>query len=222
MPREAYQERLENLRGEVGAMADRALDQFEESVDVLASGDEMRAQSVIEADESLNEWYLDIESECIDLFALQQPVASDLRFVASSFKIATDLERIGDLATNLAAYGRDADGELFPEVEVEPIAAEAGEMVEEAITAYTHGDADRARAVAADDDTVDDLCLAASEAIVRELVAMEQSEAPMDATLEDVSLALLTIRDLERIGDHAVNICARTVYMVESDDELIY
>ena len=222
MPRDAYQERLADLRGEVGAMADRALGQFEDAVDVLSSGDEMDAQAVIEADEALNEWYLDIESECIDLFALQQPAASDLRLVASSFKIVTDLERIGDLATNLAAYGRDADGDLFPEIEVDPIAAEAGEMVAEAMAAYARNDAERARAVAASDDTVDDFCLAASESVVRELVAMEQAEASMDATLEDVSRALLTIRDLERIGDHAVNICARTVYMVESDDELIY
>ena len=221
MPREAYQERLQELRGEVGAMADRTLDQYEAAVEVLESGDEQRARTIIEGDEALNQWSLDLESDCVELLALQQPAASDLRFVASSFKIVTDLERIGDLATNLAAYGRDADGDLFPTVDPGPIATCAGKMVKEAMDAYAVGDADRARSIAARDDTLDELSMQASESVVRALVAMEKM-GDVDATIDDVSRALLTIRDLERVGDHAVNICARTVYIVESDDELIY
>ena len=223
MARNSYRDRLETLRGEVGAMADVTLDRYREAVSVLETGDAETAQRVIEGDEALNDWYLDIEGECIELFALQQPVASDLRFVASSFKIVTDIERIGDLATNLAAYGRNADGDFAEPVDVEPIADSAGDLVADAVDAYTRGDAAAARTVAGRDEQLDERCKRASEAVVRELMTTSvEGDRDLDERLERASRALLTIRDLERVGDHAANICARTLYMIENDDELIY
>ncbi|MEF8814893.1 MAG: phosphate signaling complex protein PhoU [Halovenus sp.] len=222
MARSSYQERLLDLRGNVGAMADRALKRYDQSITVLETGDSELARRIIEGDRELNEWYLNIESECVELIALQQPVASDLRFITSSFKIVTDLERIGDLATNLAAYGRDAAGELLETVDVAPIATEAGEMARDAMEAYTTDNADQARDIAARDDQLDDQCRQASERVVRNLLTVDTRSLDIESTLEDVSRALLTVRDLERVGDHAVNICARTLYMVENDDELIY
>jgi len=221
MPRNSYQDRLEQLRGEVGAMGDLTQERYEGAVSVLDSGEAETARRIIEGDEELNEWYLDIEGECIELIALQQPVASDLRFIASSFKIVTDLERIGDLATNLAGYGRAADGEIFDAVDIDQLATTAGEMVEEAMAAYAVDDIDAAREVAAKDDELDEQCRQASEAIVRTLLTAD-SGIDVEAELENVSRTLLTIRDIERVGDHAVNICARTLYMVDNDDELIY
>ena len=222
MPRNAYQKRLDALRGDVGAMADLTLDRYEGAVSVLSSGDPDDARAIIEGDDEINEWYLDLENDCIELLALQQPVASDLRFVASSFKIATDLERVGDLATNLARYGRDTEGELFAAVDATSIATEAGEMVADAMDAYARNDAQAARAVAARDDDLDEQCRQASDTVVRRLMVMSDQNGDLDATLQNVTRALLTIRDLERVGDHAVNIAARTLYMVENDDELIY
>jgi phosphate transport system protein len=223
MARNSYRDRLERLRGEVGAMADLTLDRYREAVSVLDSGDPETANRVIESDDELNDWYLDIEGECIDLFALQQPVASDLRFVASSFKIVTDIERVGDLATNLASYGRNAGGDFSEPVEVEPIADRAGEMVADAVDAYTRDDASAARTVAARDEQLDDQCKRASETIVRDLMTTSvEGDRDLEQRLERASRALLTIRDLERVGDHAVNICARTLYMIETDDGLIY
>ncbi len=222
MARTSYQERLEDLRGNVGAMADRALDRYDQSVTVLETGDAELARRIIEGDRELNEWYLDIESECVELIALQQPVASDLRFIASSFKITTDLERIGDLATNLAAYGREAAGELLETVDVAPLATEAGEMARDAMEAYTTDDAAQARDTAARDDQLDDQCRQASERVVRSLLTVDTRPFDIESTLEDVSRALLAVRDIERVGDHAVNICARTLYMVENDEALIY
>jgi phosphate transport system protein len=203
-------------------MADRALKRYDQSTTVLETGDTQLARRIIERDRELNEWYLDIESECVELIALQQPVASDLRFIASSFKIATDLERIGDLATNLAAYGRDAAGELLETVDVAPIATEAGEMARDAMEAYTTDNADQARDIAARDDQLDDQCRQASERVVRTLLTVDTRSLDIESTLEDASRALLTVRDIERVGDHAVNICARTLYMVENDEALIY
>lgn len=222
MARNSYRDRLDRLRGEVGAMADVALDRYREAVSVLETGDPETARRVIDGDEELNDWYLDIERECIDLFALQQPVASDLRFVASSFKIVTDIERIGDLATNLASYGRDAGGDFSDQVAVEPIADSAGSMVADAMDAYTRGDAAAARTVAARDEQLDEQCKHASETVVRELMTTRIARDNLDERLERATRALLTIRDLERVGDHAVNVCARTLYMTETDDGLIY
>ncbi|MFC6722208.1 phosphate signaling complex protein PhoU [Halobacteriaceae archaeon SHR40] len=220
MPRTSYQDELATLRGEVGAMADLTLDRYWEAVEVLESGDPQQAQRIIDGDTELNDWYLDIERECIDLIALQQPLASDLRFVASSFKIVTDLERIGDLACNLAEYGRELGGTT--DVDVEPIARLAGEMVEAAMAAYTTADADTARSVVVRDEQLDGQCKRASETIVRQLVTDGVGAEPIDQRLQRVSRLLVTIRDIERVGDHAVNIAARTQYMIENDDDLIY
>jgi len=220
MARKGYRERLRTLRGEVGAMADSVLDQYRDAVDVLETGDERAAEAVIAENDRINEWYLDIEANCVQLLALQQPVAGDLRFIASSFKIVTDLERISDLAVNLAEYGRAAGGDLG--VDVELIAREAGRMVEAAADAYTTDDAARAREIAGLDDDLDQQCRDASEDVVIGLMASDPSDPAVEQRLSDVSRVLLTIRDVERVGDHAVNICARTVYMVEHDDELLY
>lgn len=221
MARENYQAKLDALRNDVQAMADTALERYELALDVLETGDEETAQQIIEGDHELNQQYLDIEGDCIGLLALEQPVAGDLRFIASSFKIVTDLERIGDLATNLARYGRQADGGL--DIHARPIGTTAAEMVEDAMTAYVEDDADAARAIAARDDALDERCQETSETIIRELMTTRAWDpAEVEATLERASQALLTVRDIERVGDHAVNICARTLYMVEHDDDLIY
>ena len=223
MARNSYQTQLADLRGEVTAMADTTRSWYDRSLAVLDSGDAEAADWIIEQDEDINQWYLDIESDCIELLALQQPVASDLRFIASSFKIVTDLERVGDLATNLARYGREAAGELVVGADIGPLGDTAGEMVSDAMEAYITEDAELARQVAARDDDLDADCRAASEQVVRHLMMTQQEgDRSVDTAVDDVSRALLTIRDIERIGDHAVNICARTLYMVENDDELIY
>jgi phosphate transport system protein len=208
---------------------------------------------VIEADEAINDRYLVLESDCIDLLALQQPVASDLRFVASSFKIVTDLERVGDLATNLGTYALADDRRLDAAVDLRGIGAVVDEMLETALDAYAADDAAACRAVADRDDEVDALCERASQRIVRELIAraatpdgdveaVDEAEAisadstgasdgagdlaidgwSVERLLDDVSRVLLAIRDLERVGDHAVNIAARTLYTADNDTSLLY
>jgi phosphate transport system protein len=219
MARQSYQELLQRLRGQVGALGDRVLDQYRTATEVLQTGDPAAAETVAATDETVNDWYLDIESDCVELLALEQPVAGDLRLVASSFKIVTDLERIGDLATNLATYGRESGGDLGT-LEVGQIAALAGEMVEGAMDAYLTEDADAAREVAGQDDLLDRRCREVSSALVREL--LHADGVAIDRQPEAATRALLTIRDIERVGDHAVNVCARTVYMIDHDADLLY
>jgi phosphate transport system protein len=224
MPREGYQEKLEQLREDVLYMSEVVLEQLRDGLDALEQKDEDLAWDVIEGDHEINELYLELEQECVDLLALQQPVAGDLRFIAASFKIITDLERIGDLATNLGDYTLDAEEELFPDVDVQAIGEEVVEMIERSMEAYAGEDPEACYAIADYDDDVDEMCERASETVARDLIERQDidTEEEVERVMQDVYRLLLTIRDLERVGDHAVNIAARTLYMVENDDDLLY
>ena len=221
MARNEYQEDLEVLRGDVLEMGERVVGGYGDALEALETKDGDLAAAVIDGDAAVNERYLDLEADCIDLFALQQPVAGDLRFVASSFKILTDLERVGDLATNLAEYALEAERERYPEVDIRYIGEQARAMLADALAAYDDGDAEAARAVAARDDEIDRLCEAAGETVVEDLIRTDYGD-DIGTILDDASRLLLTVRDLERVADHAVNVCARVVYMVEHDDALLY
>jgi len=224
MARQQYQSRLQELRDDVLYMSELVAEQLRRGLDALDEKDERLAEEVIEGDGEINRLYLELESECIDLIALQQPVAGDLRFIASSFKIITDLERIGDLATNLGGYALSAEREAYPEVDIRQIGDATLEMVEQSMEAYANEETDRCFALAERDDEVDAMCQAASQTVVRSLLETDafDEETAVDETFQDVSRLFLTIRDLERVGDHAVNIAARTLYMVEQNDELLY
>jgi phosphate transport system protein len=227
MARTDYQSSLEDLRDDVLYMSELVAERLRTGLDALERKDDRLAREVIEGDAEINEMYLELEGECIDLIALQQPVASDLRFIAASFKIITDLERIGDLAVNLGGYTLDAERDLFPDVDMQRIGRATLEMLEDAMNAYANEDVDACYAVADRDDEVDAMCEAASELVVRDLIEGDylgesEDDAEIETLMQDISRLLLTIRDLERVGDHAVNIAARTLYMAENSDELLY
>jgi phosphate transport system protein len=224
MPREGYQEKLQALREDVLYMSEVVLERLRAGLDALDRKDEDLAWDVIEGDHEVNELYLDLESECIDLLALQQPVAGDLRFIAASFKIITDLERIADLATNLGDYTLEARRSVFPDVDIQTIGTQTAEMVEDAMAAYADEDPEACYAIADRDDEIDAACERASETVARELIEREGvgTDEEIERLMQDVYRLLLTIRDLERVGDHAVNIAARSLYMVENDDDLLY
>ncbi|GAB3691752.1 phosphate signaling complex protein PhoU [Salinarchaeum chitinilyticum] len=246
MPRESFQDDLDRLQADVVGMGDHVLAQLDDALTALETADADLAREVVDGDAAVNERYLDLEARCVDLFALQQPVASDLRFVAASFKILTDLERVGDLATNLGQYALaagDDGGPLLvasandagaaesatvdaPPASVTEIGRDAQAMFVDAMAAFENDDADACTEIAQRDDALDVLCQRAGEEVVRELLATgtdpeTATEWDVEAALDDVSRLLLTIRDLERVGDHAVNVAARTYYMVEHDPTLI-
>ena len=226
MARESYQDQLDQLRSNVLYMGELVGDRLRTALSAMESKDDESAMAVIHGDQEINELYLELEGDCVDLLALQQPVASDLRFIAASFKIITDLERIGDLATNLADYSLDADRDVFPEVDIQSIGDETLAMLEEAMVAFETEESETCLKIADWDEDVDDQCRDASEAVVRDLMERNIDHQTDDEEIEhlmnDVSRLLLTIRDLERVGDHATNIAARTLYMSEGDDQLIY
>jgi phosphate transport system protein len=219
MSRTDYQQQLEALRTDVVEMSTLACQRLRQALEAYERRDPGLAGDVIEGDHGLNELYLELEQRCIELIALQQPVAGDLRFIASSFKIITDLERIGDLAVNIGEYATRGDQSRYPDIDIAAIGERTVGMVEDAVAAYETDDAAATRDVAAADDEVDARCERASEIVVENLLETEVGD---ESLFEDVSRMLLTIRDLERVGDHAVNIAARTLYMVDNDDGLIY
>ncbi|ESS07990.1 MAG: phosphate uptake regulator, PhoU [uncultured archaeon A07HN63] len=234
MSREQYQDRLSELRTEVVLLAELVLERYEAAVEAAEAGDLRQADQIVRQDDEINRWYLELEGECIDLIARHQPVAGDLRLITASFKIITDLERIGDLATNLA--GRtEYDVGIHPAVDIRSLGMTAAEMVETAVEAYETEDADACRAVATDDDALDSNCEATTEAIIRDLItqraASDARESAADSVeegadslvaVDKTTQGLLTVRDIERVGDHAVNIAARTLYMIDNDEELLY
>ncbi|WP_224334382.1 phosphate signaling complex protein PhoU [Haloprofundus halobius] len=223
MPRDEYQSQLESLREDVLYMSEVVSERLRMGMDALEQKDDQLAEEIIEGDAEINRMYLDLEQQCIDLIALQQPVAGDLRFIAASFKIITDLERIADLATNLGQYAKSAERDVFPDVDIQRIGDLTLEMLDEAMDAYAQDNAEACYAIAERDDELDAMCEAASEIVVRDLIEGETNDdADIESMMQDVSRLLLTIRDLERVGDHAVNIAARTLYMIENDDALIY
>ncbi|KTG28392.1 phosphate signaling complex protein PhoU [Haloferax profundi] len=226
MARTEYQTRLKELEEDVSYLGELAAERVRHALDALDEKDEELAQRVIEGDGEINRLYLDLEQDCIDLLALQQPVAGDLRFVAASFKIITDLERIADLAVNLAQYALDAEQDVYTEVDIQRIGDAALDMVDQAMDAYSTEDSDLCRSVASRDDDLDTMCDEASQTIVRDLITggdfEGDDELDAEESLVDVRRLLLTVRDLERIGDHAVNVAARTLYMIDNDDELLF
>ena len=224
MPRNEYQSQLAELRADVVDMSETVAERLEMGLEALETADEALADEVIEGDAEINQQYLDLEKQCTDLIALQQPVAGDLRFIAASFKIITDLERIADLATNLGEYAKTGETSLFPEIDIQELGAVTLEMLDEAMAAYAEEDREQCYTVDERDDDLDYLCEVASDTVVRELIESDEMDADEDieAFMEDISRFLLTIRDIERIGDHSVNIAARALYMIDNNDELIY
>ncbi|SEV80808.1 phosphate signaling complex protein PhoU [Natrinema salifodinae] len=236
MTREKYRHRLERLREAVVAMGDLVRDRLADACTALYTGDRSLARDVVAGDDEIDDRYLEIEGECLDLLALHQPVAGDLRFVAAAFKVVTDLERVGDLATNLAEYAMDATGSAspLPDVDFERLTALALELLDRAIEAFATEDAAACFTVADRDDELDARCADVTDRVVRTLVELRCEatgenagrprygrDAPVRNVLADVSRTLVVVRDVERVGDHAVNVAARTLYALESDDELL-
>ena len=173
MARKSYQEQLEELREDVLYMSEVVNDRLRMALNAMERKDTEQAKQVIDGDDEVNELYLDLESDCVNLLALQQPVAGDLRFIAATFKIITDLERIGDLAVNLADYTLDAERDMFPEVDVQAIGTVVLGMIEDAMIAYEEEDPDQCFELADRDDDLDEQCRVASEAVVRDLIERE-------------------------------------------------
>ncbi|WP_323676216.1 phosphate signaling complex protein PhoU [Halorubellus sp. PRR65] len=209
-------DRVHDLHASVRTMSEVAREQLDLALAAYRSADAGLARTVVDGDAVLDSLHREVERDCINLIARHHPVATDLRFVVATFKVATDLERVGDLAVKIARRATAEDWAPTLGDDLQDVADLAADIVEDAVHAYLDRDADTARAVAARDDDLDAACEARTEALFRELVG---SGGP---SMTDVTSYLLTVRDLERVGDHGENVAARTVYAVENDPALLY
>jgi phosphate transport system protein len=192
-------------------MSERAEALVELSVEALLGKDEGKAEAVIAADRELDTMELEIESAALELLALQQPMARDLRFIVSAIKVTSDLERVGDHAVNIAQAALRLISQrttITPDPAIEDMARRARAMLGDAIDAFLRADGALGRNVCARDDQVDSL----HESVFRVLLThMMADPRTINPSLE----YLLVSRNLERVADLATNIGEDAVFLAE-------
>jgi len=208
-----YENELERLRDRVLFMGAKAEEIARRSLAALAARDAELARRAISLDPEVDRLEVEIDELALAVLARRQPVASDLRFVASVLKMVTDLERIGDLGVNIGE--RAAELALHPQLPEQADVVELGEavmlMLHEALDAFVHADEARARAVLEKDEAIDETFSRIFQNLVRTMIARPDS---VDRATRLQSLA----RYLERIADHATNVAERVVFMVRGKD----
>lgn len=208
--RQTFHHRLDEVKTEVARLAAMVTDVIPRGTQILLDCDLEGAKALIEHDDDLDRLTLEIEEKCYALLALQQPMASDLRVIVSALRMASEIERSGDLVVNIVKTMRRIYGdELTPRIRgiIEQMSEEAAKLYKSAIDAYL--DEDDALAAAIDD--MDDVLDALQRDII-EAVIDGHEDAKIDLNTA-VQLALIA-RYYERIGDHAVNMGERVQYLV--------
>lgn len=175
----------------------------------LAQQDTELAARVIEADDQIDQLLIQVETGSLQLMALQQPMARDLRALGTGLKLVTDLERMADHATDIAEVTLRLAGEplIKPLVDIPQMARLAQEMTREALDAFVRGDEAAARAMIAKDDEIDALY----RHVFDDLVEIMQRDP---STVRQATYLIHVAMSLERIGDHATNIGEWTIYLL--------
>ena len=204
-----FDEELKVLKEKLLEMASRAEEQIALAIRALKDREEKLACQVLEREAAINLLDIEIDEMAMRLLALRQPMATDLRFITSAMKIGSDLERIGDLAVNIAERTMDLlkHPQLKPLIDIPRMAEMAQEMVRDALNAFINGDDKLAKEVCERDDRMDKL----NDQVFRELLTYMMQDAGTIARAVDL---ILVGRHLERIADHATNIAEDVIYMV--------
>ena len=212
--RTQYEADLAALKGSLAKMSQLSADAVEDALEALCTADAEEAKGIIKGDTEVNRMERDIEHRCMTLLLRQQPVASDLRRISTAMKVVTDIERIGDHASDIA--------EIIPHLvtvrkEGDPAVSQAiamgrkaYQMIQDAMAALTAEDELAARKVIAADDAVDFDFNAIKHTLAQEIAA---DPAKVDAALD----LLMVIKYLERIGDHAENVAEWVVYLLTGE-----
>lgn len=214
MSREKYQRNLEILKSNVLEMAETSLRMLENSTESLNRLDKDLARETIAMDEIVDEHEMTVDKGVSTLIALQQPMAGDMRLITSCLTMAIDLERLSDLACNMAWVTLEIEGKRD---DVEPLLSRistmseiAQKMLEDAVVAFNSSDAELAKKVTAEDDKLDRLFFENEKEYI-ELMIKDPS------IINNASHLLFVLRYLERIGDHICNICQSIVYLVTAE-----
>lgn len=208
-----FEKDLEELKERLlwmGSLAERAVHQ---SIHSVLDGDEKLARTVLSEESAINELQVEIDDRVVQLLALFQLMAADLRFVLAVARINNDLERIGDQAVNIAQSSQRIlrHPRVKPYVDLPRMSELAEEMVRDALNALVRKDVDLAKDVLVRDDQVDAL----RNQIFRELLSyMMEDSAVVFPAFE----LILVAKNIERIGDHATNVAEDVIYMVAGND----
>lgn len=205
-----FDEELKALKEKILRMGALVEEQIRNSIKALVERDSDLARQVIANDHRVNAMDVEVDEDCLRLIALHQPMAKDLRFITTAMKISTELERMSDLAENIAerAIELNEEPQLKPYIDIPRMAEHAQKMVKETLDAFVNGDNTLARKVCADDDFIDDL----THQIFRELLSY-MIEDPH--TISRAVRITFVAKYIERVADHATNVAELVVYLVE-------
>jgi phosphate transport system protein len=206
-----FHDQLSSLKEQLLGMSSKAEERTDLAVDALLTRDRDKANLVIAGDADLNRLEVAVEQAAVELLALQQPMARDLRFIIGAIKVSNDLERVGDHAVNIAESAirlaeKPKISIRIPEIEV--MARRARKMLSDSLDAFIRADGALGRKVCRDDDVVDSLHDSVFRVLLTHMMADPKTITP--------SLELLLVgRNLERIADLATNIGEDAVYLAE-------
>jgi phosphate transport system protein len=194
----------------MGALAEEAI---YKSIEALKNRDKEMAKSVIDNDSNVDKLELAVDEKCIDLIARYQPMAKDLRFITTGMKINAELERIADIAVDIAQRTLEiADKPLLkPLIDIPKLTAVAQNMVKMSIDAFVKGDIALAKKVLLSDSEADQLRNLIQKELIEDYMVKDGTTAPRAVQL------LLIVRFLERICDHTTNIAEDVIYMVQAE-----
>jgi phosphate transport system protein len=208
-----FQDELEQLKTRLLEMGGLAEDRVRLAVQALVHRDAALVERVLSGDDPINQLHIEVDNRCFKLLALHQPMAVDLRGIVSAVKINTDLERVGDLAVNIAEavrrYTRHPPVKEL--IDIPRMAEIAQRMLRHALDSYVRRDERLAHDVLDEDDTLDAL----KTQVFRELLTYM---LPNPSTIEPSLDLILITRHLERIGDHATNVAEDVIFMVSARD----
>lgn len=212
MTRENFINKISDVKNkvlEMGALVDKTI---EDVATALITQNLDLANQICENDNVIDQLDIEIEKECMMLLALQQPLAKDLRTVASALKIITDLERMGDNAVNIAEIILEIGKEPFikPLVDIPKMVEVTQEMIKMSLDAFVKEDAELAYKAAMLDEEVDSLY----EKVVNDILGII---AENKSLIKQGTKLMFIGRFLERIADHSTNICERTIFMISGE-----
>ena len=212
--REKYHRQLDDLKIFTENLADRVSTAIELSIKSLEESNSDLAKEVIQGDQVVDELDQKIEKKCMELLALQQPMAKDLRMIIGVLKIGIDLERIGDLAVDVARVTIQLrDKANITKLEyISRMADIARKMLDSAMEALRNDDADMARQTTKWDYEIDGMYVKARDNLLK--IVIENPKF-----IDEATSLLMVNRQIERAGDHICNICEAIVYMVEAKRE---
>jgi phosphate transport system protein len=213
MTRIKFHQNLDELKERLLVMAGMAEQAIQRAIEAYTQGDLHVGELVLRSEPAINRAERDIDQMALDLLAMEQPMAIDLRFILAVIKINADLERVGDQATNIVEHAKDL--QAVPPVElpvdIPRLATMASAMIRKALQSFIEADSELAEAVLLMDDEVDHLNDDAYYALTN-VIRTEPEKTPQALS------AILICRNLERVGDHATNIAEDVIFWVRGAD----